>query len=149
MTNQNNNTIDSLIQVQSYLNELWKGGLPWTANTIKVVNNDDIEMINYVYMSIIKISIMTKIMMIMMMIMIKKMIKIMMPRWCLSSLQCSSVPRYGSSSPSPLTSGWKRICRNIFVLFFFFVQDEQSAVHQVHLPLYQPHVPSAPADHNR
>ena len=23
-------------QVQSYLNELWKGGLPWTANTIKV-----------------------------------------------------------------------------------------------------------------
>ena len=49
MTNQNNNTIDSLIQVQSYLNELWKGGLPWTANTIKVVNNDDIEMINYVY----------------------------------------------------------------------------------------------------
>ena len=73
----------------------------------------------------------------------------MMPRWCLSSLQCSSVPRYGSSSPSPLTSGWKRICRNIFVLFFFFVQDEQSAVHQVHLPLYQPHVPSAPADHNR
>ena len=110
MTNQNNNTIDSLIQVQSYLNELWKGGLPWTANTIKVVNNDDIEMINYVYMSIIKISIMTKIMMIMM---IKKMIKIMMPRWCLSSLQCSSVPRYGSSSHSPLTSGCERICRNM------------------------------------
>ena len=28
------------LKVQSYLNELWKGGLPWTANTIKVVNYD-------------------------------------------------------------------------------------------------------------
>ena len=26
-------------KVQSYLNELWKGGLPWTANTIKVTQS--------------------------------------------------------------------------------------------------------------
>ena len=39
-----------------------------------------------------------------------------------------------------------------FVLGFsslFFVQDEQSAVYQVHLSLYQPHVPSPPPDHYR
>ena len=29
----------SFSKVQSYLNELWKGGLPWTANTIKVTQS--------------------------------------------------------------------------------------------------------------
>ena len=31
--------VQYFFKVQSYLNELWKGGLPWTANTIKVTQS--------------------------------------------------------------------------------------------------------------
>ena len=29
--------VNSVVQVQSYLNELWRGGLSWTGNSLKLI----------------------------------------------------------------------------------------------------------------
>ena len=66
----------------------------------------------------------------------KRVVEIIFPMICLCPLRtkcCANI----------------KLCNYNFPLWFVVVQDEQSAVHQVYLSLYQPHVPSSPADYNR